>query len=63
MKDIGMKVAAFFLLFAGLAIVLSAFVLLPPGTPRAVFVLAGIGIQIPGLFLAFRAHYALTEGH
>jgi hypothetical protein len=56
-----MKVAGFFLLIAGLAIVLSAFVLLSPNAPRGVFVLAGIAIQILGVLLAFRAHYTLEE--
>jgi NADH:ubiquinone oxidoreductase subunit 6 (subunit J) len=58
-----MKAAGLFLLFAGFAIVLSAFILLSPNAPRAVFVMAGIAIQILGLFLTFRAHYTLEEGH
>jgi len=55
------KAAGLFLLFAGLAIVLSAFVLLSSTSPRAAFVLAGIAIQILGLFLTFRAHYTPAE--
>ena len=58
-----MKAAGFLLLFAGFAIVLSTFVLLPLNAPRSGFVLAGIAVQVLGLVLAFRAHYTLDEGH
>lgn len=58
-----MKAAGLFLLFAGFAIVTSAFVLLSPNAPRALFAAAGIATQIVGLYLAFRAHYTLSEGH
>ena len=58
-----MKAAGFFLLFAGFAIVLSTFVLLSSNAPRAVFVLAGIAVQLLGLVLTFRAHHTLDEGH
>jgi hypothetical protein len=56
-----MKAAGIFLLFAGFAIVLSAFVLLGAGSSRVAFVLAGIAVQAGGLALAFRAHYTLDE--
>jgi hypothetical protein len=56
-----MKAAGLFLLFAGFAIVLSAFVILPSNAPRAGFVVAGIAVQILGLGLTFRAHYTLGE--
>jgi hypothetical protein len=54
-----MKAAGIFLLCAGLPIVLAALVLLPATAARAAFVLAGIAVQLVGLVLAFRAHYAL----
>jgi hypothetical protein len=56
-----MKAAGFFLLFAGFAIVMSAFVLLSVSAPRAMFVLAGIGVQLLGLVLTFRSHLSLEE--
>jgi protein-S-isoprenylcysteine O-methyltransferase Ste14 len=58
-----MKAAGLFMLFAGFAIVMSAFVLLPVASPRSLFVTAGIVIQLVGLFLAFRAHYTLGGSH
>ncbi len=57
-----MKALGFVLLFAGFVIVMSAFVLLSLKAPRAPFVIAGIAIQLFGLFLAFRAHFTLGEG-
>jgi NADH:ubiquinone oxidoreductase subunit 6 (subunit J) len=54
-----MKAAGFLLLFAGFAIVMSAFVMLPTNAPRSAFVLAGIAVQILGLGLAFRSHMTL----
>jgi hypothetical protein len=57
-----MKAAGLLLLFAGFAIVMSAFVLLPLNAPRGVFILAGAVVQLLGLILAFRSHYTLGEG-
>jgi hypothetical protein len=51
-----MKAAGFLLLPAGWGLVLSAIVLLGAPGPRAGFLLAGIGVEILGLILAFRAH-------
>ena len=42
-----MKVAGFLLLFAGFAIVVCTFLLLPSAAPRGAFVLAGIAVQMP----------------
>jgi hypothetical protein len=58
-----MKAAGLFLLFAGFAIVLSAFLLLSPIALRGGFVLAGMAVQILGLVLTFRSHLTLDEGH
>ena len=56
-----MKAVGLFLLFAGFAIVMSAFVLLSVSSPRAMFVLAGIGVQLLGLVLTFRSHLSLED--
>jgi hypothetical protein len=56
-----MKAAGLLLLFAGLAIVVSALVLLPATGARIGFVLAGIAVQFVGLVVSFRAHYTLDE--
>jgi hypothetical protein len=58
-----MKFAGLLLLFAGFAIVLSAFVLLSGNAPRGGFVLAGIAVQILGLGLTFRSHITPHEEH
>ena len=58
-----MKSAGVFLLFAGFAIVMSAFVLLSANALRIAFVLAGIVVQILGLVLTFRSHLTLDEEH
>jgi len=50
-----MKLAGFFLLVAGWAIVLAAMALLA-ATARTAFVLAGIGVEVLGLALAARSH-------
>jgi hypothetical protein len=57
-----MKALGFILLFAGFAIVLSAFVLLSTNSARTIFVLSGVAVQLLGLVLSFRAHYTLGEG-
>ena len=56
-----MKAAGLLMLFAGFAIVLSAFVLLSTRQPRIPFVLAGVAVQLIGLGLTFRSHVALDE--
>jgi hypothetical protein len=56
-----MKFTGFILLCAGLAIVLSTFLLLPASALRGAFVLSGIAVQALGLALVFHAHLALDE--
>ena len=56
-----MKAAGMLLLLAGFAIVLCSFILLAAGSLRAVFVLAGIAVELLGLGISFRAHYLLGE--
>jgi len=51
-----MKILGFVLLVSGWAIVLTAVALLTEDTPRAAFVLAGIGVEVVGLMLLIRAH-------
>lgn len=51
-----MNLAGLLLLVAGWVIVLTAIGLLPSGTARAVFVLAGVAVEALGLFLVARAH-------
>jgi hypothetical protein len=51
-----MKALGFLLLLAGWAIDLTAVALLVDATPRAAFVLAGIGVEIVGLVLVIRSH-------
>jgi hypothetical protein len=51
-----MKAAGFSLLLTGWMLVLAAIVLLPAGGARAGFLLAGTGVEILGLVLAFRSH-------
>ena len=58
-----MTLAAFLLLVAGWAIVIFAVALLPSTGPRAVFVLAGVAVELLGLGLAVRSHLVLdAEG-
>ena len=54
-----MKLAGFLLLLAGWGIVLAAIALLASVSQRAVFVLAGIGVEILGLALVVRSHLVL----
>jgi hypothetical protein len=54
-----MRLTGFLLLVAGWVIVAAALLLLPAAVSRAAFVLAGIGVQLLGLFLAVRAHRIL----
>jgi hypothetical protein len=49
-----MKLAGMLLLLAGWTIVVSAVVLFSRGGMRDLFVLAGVGVELLGLILAFR---------
>jgi uncharacterized membrane protein YccC len=51
-----MRVAGFLLLLAGWAIVAAAVVLLLAANARAIFVLAGFGVEIVGLTLVIRSN-------
>lgn len=51
-----MKLAGFLLLLAGWAIVVAAVILLIPANARAIFVLAGVGVEIIGLTLVIRSN-------
>lgn len=53
-----MKIFGFLLLLAGWGLVLAALRLLAAGIPQAIFVLAGLGVEIVGLVLVMRAHWA-----
>jgi len=57
-----MKLAGFLLLLAGWLIALSAIVLLKSASARAIFVLAGAGVEAAGLVIAFRCHLLAREG-
>jgi hypothetical protein len=57
-----MKLLGFLLLLAGWAIALAAVMLLAHAAPRAVFVLAGIAVEIIGLVLLVRAHTPIVGG-
>lgn len=52
----GVKLSGFLLLLSGWGIVLAALVLLAAETPRASFVLAGLGVEVLGLILVVRSH-------
>ena len=58
-----MRVLGFLLLLAGWSIVLAAVILLAPGAARAVFLLAGIGVEVIGLVVVFRSHLYVRVGH
>jgi hypothetical protein len=51
-----MKLAGFLLLLAGWIIVAAAVILLLPANAKAVFVLAGVAVEIMGLTLVIRAN-------
>jgi hypothetical protein len=51
-----MKPVGFLLLLAGWFLVLAALEMLSAPTPRALFVLAGLAIELLGLALVFRAN-------
>jgi hypothetical protein len=50
-----MKLAGMLLLLAGWGIVVSAVALFPQPGSRGLFVLAGLGVEVLGLTLAFRS--------
>lgn len=51
-----MKPAGFFLLLAGWAIVLGALAIIGNGAPLAVFIFAGLAVEILGFGLVIRSH-------
>ena len=51
-----MKLAGFLLLPAGWVIVLTAIALLPPGSARGAFLVAGLGVEALGIGLVVRGH-------
>jgi hypothetical protein len=51
-----LKLFGFVLLLAGWGLVISALALVGASTPRNVFILSGIGVEIAGLVLVIRAH-------
>jgi hypothetical protein len=55
-ERVRMKLAGFLLLLAGWLIVVAAVVLLIPANARAIFVLAGVGVEIIGLTLVIRSN-------
>jgi hypothetical protein len=50
------KIFGFLLLLAGWGLVLAALALLAANVPRAIFVLAGVCVELVGLTLVMRAH-------
>jgi hypothetical protein len=56
-----MKLIGFLLLLTGWFLVLTALEMLRAATPRALFILAGLAIEVLGLVLVFRAHLAPSE--
>jgi len=56
-----MKLTGFLLLVAGWGIVLASMSLLVSLTPRAIFVLAGLGVEAVGLLLVVRSHLVLED--
>jgi hypothetical protein len=53
-----MRIAGFLLLLSGWVLVAAAIALLPAAAERVIFLLAGIGVELLGLGLAFRSHLA-----
>ena len=56
-----MKLAGILFLLAGWAIVLSALDLLRPAPLLVAFVLAGVAVELMGMFLLFRSHLHQAE--
>jgi len=54
-----MRLTGFLFLLAGWLIVLAAVALVAPALPRAVFVLAGLGVEVLGLIFVIRSHFAV----
>jgi hypothetical protein len=57
-----MKPLGFLLLLAGWFLVLAALEMLRAATPRAIFVLSGVAVEVLGLALVFRANLIEPEG-
>jgi hypothetical protein len=57
----GLKLAGFFLLVAGWALMIAALVLLPPRIARGVFVCVALAVEIAGLGLLVRSHMRLGD--
>jgi len=55
-----MRIAGFFLLLAGCAIVLVAIALLHAG-PLVAFILTGLAVELAGLAIVVRSHLILHE--
>lgn len=51
-----MRMLGFFLLFAGWLLVIAAVMLLNRAAPRAVFVLAGMAVEVVGFGLVAHSH-------
>ena len=60
-SEIPMRVAGFLLLLSGWMLVFAALALLRAGGTRGLFVLAGLGVEIVGLVLAFRSHLTVKD--
>jgi hypothetical protein len=57
-----MRLLGFFLLFAGWLLVIAAIVLLSRAGPRAVFVVAGMAVEVAGFGLLAHSHLQLRGG-
>jgi hypothetical protein len=58
-----MKLAGFLLLLSGWGIAMIAIAILPSGTSRLAFFLAGMGVEAIGLVVAVRSHFPQREDH
>lgn len=56
-----MKIVGFLMLLAGWFLTLAAIVMFAAQPMRVAFVLAGIGVEVLGLLLAFRSHLIPRE--
>jgi len=56
-----MKFTGFLMLFSGWMIVLASMPLLASMKSRAIFVFAGLGVEVIGLVLVVRSHVALED--
>jgi hypothetical protein len=56
-----MKILGFLLLLSGWGIAFASVALLAAGTPRVIFLLAGLGVEAVGLVLVARAHPLLRS--